>query len=89
MTITIPVSQEEQAILADRARAQGVSVDTLLRKVVLQIISAAPDAAMQEHNGEQWQKEFEQWIDALPDLPVLPNKALSRESLYMREDECL
>jgi hypothetical protein len=89
MTITIPVSQEEQAILADRARAQGVSVDAFLRKVVLQIISAAPDAAVQELNGEQWQKEFEQWIDALPNLPVLPDKTLSRENLYMREDECL
>jgi hypothetical protein len=33
------------------------------------MISAAPDAAVQELSGEQWQKEFKQWIDALPDFP--------------------
>jgi hypothetical protein len=36
---------------------------------------------VQELNGEQWQKGFEQWIDALPDLPVFPDKALSRENV--------
>jgi len=40
MTLTVPLSTDEQATLVAQARAQGVSVDTLLRKAVLQIISS-------------------------------------------------
>ncbi len=47
MAVTIPVSltAEEQASLIAQAKAEGVSVDFLLRKAVLQIIAAAPDVS--------------------------------------------
>ena len=89
VTIPVPMTQEEQAILLAHAEAQGVGVDSLLRKAVFQIIAAAPEVALQELSNEQWQKEFEEWLDGLPDLPTLPDEALSRESIYTREDECL
>jgi len=43
MTLTVPLSPEEQAVLVAQAQAQGVSVDALLRKAVLQIIATAPE----------------------------------------------
>lgn len=42
VTVQIPMTQEEQATLLAHAKARGVSVDSLLRKGVLEIISSTP-----------------------------------------------
>ena len=41
-TVPVPLTSEEEAALIAQAKAQGVSVDSLLRKAVLQIISSSP-----------------------------------------------
>lgn len=89
MPVTIPVSltsEEESALLA-RAKAQGESVNALLRKAVLQIIAVAPEVNSQHLGAEQWEREFEEWLDGLPTMPTLSDEAISRESIYTREDE--
>ena len=83
MTVTVPVSltQEEQAALLAQAEAQGVTVDTLLRKAVLQII-AAPEAPMCQLSAEEFERAFEEMADMIPDsVPPIPDEALSRESM--------
>ena len=89
MTVTVPVSltPEEQAALAAQAKAQGVSVDSLLRQAVLRIITSAPQINEQQFSADQWEKEFSEWLDNLPTLPTLSDEALSRESIYTREDD--
>jgi hypothetical protein len=92
MAVTIPVllTSEEQTALQAQAQAQGVSVDSLLRKAVLQIIARAPDAPppQRELSGEELEKAFEEIADLIPDnVPPNPDEALSRESIYTREDE--
>jgi hypothetical protein len=89
MTVKIPVplTAEEEAKLLAQAKAEGVSVDALLRRAVLQIIAAAPNIEGETLDGEMWEKEFEQWLDSLPTLPPLSDEAISRESIYTREDE--
>ena len=89
MTVTVPVllTTEEQAVLLAQAKAQGVSVDFLLRKAVLHIIATAPSIDSQQLSAEQWEKEFEKWLDSLPNMPTLSDGAISRESIYTREDE--
>ena len=89
MTVTVPVplTTEEQATLLAQAKAQGVSVDSLLRRAVLHIIAAAPDLDSQQLSAEQWEKEFEEWLDSLPNMPTLSDEAIGRESIYTREDE--
>ncbi len=89
MTVTIPVSltAEEQATLVAQAKAEGVSVDILLRRAVLQIIAAAPDADSQPLTAEQWEQEFDEWLDSVQAIPTLSDEAISRESIYTREDE--
>jgi len=86
MAVTIPVSltAEEQASLFAQAKAEGVSVDVLLRRAVLQIIAAAPDVTSQQLTADEWEKEFEEWLDSMPDLPTLSDEAISRESIYTR-----
>ena len=89
MRVTVPIAltAEEEAALVAQAKAQGVSVDALLRKVVLEIIAARPHVQSKELTSEQWEKEFEAWLDSLADIPTLPDEAISRESVYTREDE--
>jgi hypothetical protein len=62
----------------------------LSRRAVLQIIAAAPEAAhpRRELSGEELEKGFEEIADLIPDnVPAIPDEALSRESIYTREDE--
>ena len=89
MTVTVPVvlTAEEEAALAAQAKAQGVSVDSLLRKAVLQVLAAAPLIQSPEPSVELWVKDFQEWLDGATEIPSLSDEALSRESIYTREDE--
>jgi len=89
MTVTIPVplTAEEQVILIAKAKAQGVSVDSLLRMAVLNIISPAPDSKP-PISVEEFDNAFEEIADMIPPgIPSLPDEALRRENMYTREDE--
>ena len=48
---------------------------------------ARPQGKSEELSAEQWEKEFEEWLDSLADIPTLSDEAISRESVYTREDE--
>jgi hypothetical protein len=37
--------------------------------------------------ADQWETELVEWLDSMPDVPSLSDEALSRESVYAREDE--
>ena len=87
VTFSIDVTPEEQAVLEMKAKAQGVSIDSLLRQTVLQVISSVPHGNPPEMSADQWEKEFEEWLDSLPNMPTLSDEAISRESIYTREDE--
>ena len=43
MTLTVSLSLEEESALIKKARAQGVTVDSLVGKAVRQIIAAPPE----------------------------------------------
>jgi hypothetical protein len=89
MTITVPVSltPTEQAALAARAEAQGVSVESLLHEAVLQLIAGSHGEEHAALTAGQWEKELTEWFDSVPDMPSLSDEAISRESIYTREDE--
>jgi hypothetical protein len=91
MTVTVPVplTSEEQPVLQDQARVQGVSVDSLLRRAVLQIISAAREVRpRQQLSPDEFDRAFEEIADMIPaNVPDIPDEALSRENIYTREDE--
>jgi hypothetical protein len=87
VTVPIPLTPEEQAALLAHAQDQGVSVDFLLRQAVLSIISAAQPASPEQSSAEQWETEFGEWLDSLPSLPTLSDEAISRDSIYTREDD--
>lgn len=90
-TVPVPLTSEEEAALIAHAKAQGVSVDSLLRKAVLQIITASPETKPQlppQLTAEEFDKAFEEIADMIPEgIPPLSDEALSRGSIYTREDE--
>ena len=89
MTVTIPVplTSDEQAALVAKAKAQGVSVDSLLRTAVLNIIAPAPDSKP-PISVEEFDKVFEEIADMIPPgIPSLSDESLRRENMYTREDE--
>jgi hypothetical protein len=88
MTVTVPVSisPEERAALVARANTEGVTVDSLLRKAVLQIIGTATGTAPDEQlSAAEFERAFEEMAAEIPDdVPSLPDEALDRESIYTR-----
>ena len=89
MAITIPVilTPAEEAALAARANAQGVSIESLLHEAVLYLIATGPGESREPLTTAQWETELVDWLDSMPDIPSLSDDALSRESIYTREDE--
>lgn len=83
------LTSEEQATLIAQAKAEGVSVDSLLHKAVLNLISAAQESMLPpEISPAESDRAFEEIADLIPPrIPSLSHEALRRENLYTREDE--
>jgi hypothetical protein len=82
MTVTLNLPpQMEQAFLAE-AHAKGLSVDELVRDVVLSARPSTPDPM--DLPPEEWIRKFRAWVASHEglNLPVLSDEAMSRESIY-------
>lgn len=79
MTVRIELPpQVEQAYLA-YAHAKGVSVDDIVREVVIAGLPLAPPAA--RLSPDEWASRFEEWADSLGSSPGVPEPA-DRGQLY-------
>jgi hypothetical protein len=87
VTVPLSLTPVEEAALVARAEAQGVSVDVLLHQAVVRLISPSAGTGPASLTGDQWEKEFAEWLDSMPDLASLSDQAISRESIYTRKDE--
>jgi hypothetical protein len=91
MAVPVNLTPAEEAALAARARAEGVSVESLLRGAVLHLIVTGEDEApAKSHAGlsaDQWEAELVKWLDGMPDFQPLSDEAIGREGIYTREDE--
>ena len=87
--IPVSLTPEEEAALVAEAKAKGVSVHSLLRKAVLQVIAPCEVKPLhREVNGEELEKAFEEMADLIPEnVPPIPDEALRRDRIYTREDE--
>ena len=89
-TVPVPLTAEEEAALIAQAKAQGISVDSLLRRAVLQVISSNAGITQPALpvTVEEFDKAFDEIADMIPeDVPPLSDEALSMENIYTREDE--
>lgn len=66
------------------ARARGISLDEFLREYLIRNVPSSPPAKM---DTEEWEKALDECFDSFPSTGPLPDDALSRESIYGREDK--
>jgi hypothetical protein len=85
MTLRIDLPPEIEAALKVKAETYGLTVDQWLLQLAKQEIetSAEPLALLQKTNPQEWARRFEAWARGHdPNLPVLSDEAMSRESIY-------
>ncbi len=88
MTVTLELRPEVEAQLVVQAKAKGLSLQDYLKKIVeLQASARAALTSVSAMSHEEWEREFEALIDSFPQQPVLSDEAISRDSIYTREDE--
>ena len=86
MDLTLPLTAEEEAKLMARARSEGTTAEHLVRQAIDPLLASVQDDFVQGRK-QDWDAELEKVIDTLPDLPVLPDSALTREGIYAQDDE--
>jgi hypothetical protein len=91
MTITLNLPPETEQTLLAQAKARGVSLDVFLQTIITtQAAAAEAMKPLQDlaRDGGELDRAFEEMADLVPvGTPILSDEALSRESIYSREDE--
>ena len=84
MTVTIELSPEKEAALKAQAEARGLTIQQwLLQLADLQAAESASIAHLQKTDPKEWGRRFQAWAESHdPNLPVLSDEAMSRESIY-------
>lgn len=81
MTVTLDLPSSVAEAYAAEAQARGLTLDALVREVLLARQSVLAPAEM---TPEEWVKEFQAWTrsHAADDLPILPDEAINRDFIY-------
>ncbi len=68
------------------AAARGIPLSDFVRDY---LIENAPPTYSQsvELSGDAWERAFDEFFDSFPRVGPLPDEALSRESIYGREEK--
>ena len=86
MTVTLKPDLEEE--LTARARAEGLSIEAFVNRELARLVrSAQPQSTLTpEQRADAWEELMEKLVVG---GPPLSEYAVSRESIYTREDEML
>jgi hypothetical protein len=84
MTLHIPLSQETEAMLRQKAQAAGTDVEGFVRQVIEEQLMTRNDAQSTPstpRSHDQWIERFDAWVNS---HPIRPNVNLddSRERIY-------
>ena len=85
MTITLELPPDLEARFVAEAKAKGVPVDEVVRAY---LYHAAPERSPTQLTAEEVDRGLEEAADLIPEgIPPLSDEAMSRESIYTREDD--
>ncbi len=84
MTLHIELPPQVEASFAVQAQAKGVSLDTFIRDY---LIEHAPVVETCPMSAKEIDEALEELAASIPAVPPLSEQAMSRESIYTREDE--
>jgi len=85
MTITLELPPDLEARFVAEAKAKGVPVSELVK---VYLYHAPAELSPKQLTAEEVDRELEEAADLIPEgIPALPDEAMSRESIYTREDD--
>lgn len=92
MTVTIKLKPETEKRLAERAKQNGLPIETFIEVFIEDNLGEEIETATGEKGKSfsetattgEWLAAFEKWIDSHrdKDCPVLPDEAYRRENIY-------
>lgn len=83
MSITLNLLPDQEAAFQAQAQASGLTVEQWMLKVARQHVQPVSIAHLQKTNPQEWARQFRIWADShRPDIPILSDEAMSRESIY-------
>lgn len=90
MTITLELKPELEARLISQAAKQGVSIEELVERFIELLTVTSDQSAQTVLSPHDRAAQFGQWAKRrVSNAPPLSDAAISRESIYTREDEML
>ncbi|HYL75358.1 MAG TPA: hypothetical protein VEU96_14195 [Bryobacteraceae bacterium] len=85
MTVTFELPQDLEARFVAEAKAKGVSVDEVVKAY---LYHAPTERSPKQLTAEEIDRGLEEAADLIPEgIPPLSDEAMSRESIYTREDD--
>ena len=82
MTVTLNLPPEKEAAFTAQAQARGLSIEQWMLEVADQHVQPVSIAHLQKTNPQEWARQFDAWLDSHdPNIPVLSDEAMSRESI--------
>ena len=92
MTVTIELKPETEKRLAEKAKQNGLPIETFIEVFIEDNLEEETKTATAEKEKsfhetatkEEWLAEFHRWIDSHQDknYPSIPDEALRRENMY-------
>lgn len=83
MTVTIDLSEEQAAAFKAQAENLGFTIEEWLRILAEEAATPHSIAQLQRTDPGEWFRQFRAWADSHdPNLPVLSDEAMSRQSIY-------
>ena len=85
MTITVPLTQEEEIKLVAIAGKRGVSVDAFIKEAVKELLDKSLLAAASEIKSEDQEKQIEKLFETFDSLDVqtgISEEAFHRDNWY-------
>ena len=83
MTVTLDLPPEKEAVFKAQARARGLSLEQWMLDLAVQSVQPVSIAHLQKTDPQEWARQFRDWADSHdPNIPVLSDEAMSRESIY-------
>ncbi len=89
MTVTIELKPETKKRLAERAKQNGLPIETYIEVFIEDTLEETKDKSKiksfpQKIGKEEWQTEFRKWLNSRKDRgePFLSDEATRRENIY-------
>ena len=89
--IALNLNPELEKIIQEEAKLKGLSLEQYLQNLIEEKLENRTQISPQTLEYDEWERNLMNFINRPLDVNVQPlsNEAISRESIYTREDEML